>query len=473
VISLRDYQGDVIERARQALRRRRRILLQAPTGAGKTAIATFMASEAAARGRVVYFICHRAELVEGTSATFRKYGLDHGIIAAGRPLDPTKRVQVCSIDTLKNRVAFIPRPDLAIWDECHHIGAAGWAAVMQAWSGSIHIGLSATPQRLDGKGLDAYFDEIVLGPSVAWLIENGHLSPYKAFAPSAPDMSGVRRQAGDWARGQAAERMNKPKLTGDAITHWLRHANGLRTVGFGVTVEHSQHLAAQFVAAGIPAAHLDGGTRKDLRRKIIQDYAAGLLSVIFNVDLFGEGFDLSAIAQRDVTVDCVMQLRPTQSLALHLQQVGRALRPAPGKTAIILDHAGNFKLHGFPDDEREWSLEGREATSGGASEREGPPPPYECACFMQIRRPLPLRCPHCDRELKPEARAIEVEDGDLVELTDEDRRRMRYERQREERDAKNLAELVAIGQRRGYPSPQAWAFKRWAARPKEKTPAFV
>ena len=463
-INLRDYQSSIVEKARAALRRSRRVLLQAPTGAGKTALASYIANETAKRGSSVWFICHRAELIAQTSATFSKFGIAHGYIASGLPEDRRKLVQVCSIDTLKNRIVATDEPRLLIFDECHHLGAAGWQRVQDAFPDAFQIGLSATPQRLDGKGLDKNFDEIILGPSVAWLIENGHLSRYRAYAPSTPDMAGVRKQMGDFVRSETERVMDKPTLTGDAIAHWRKYANGLRSVAFAVTIAHSRHIAEQFIAAGIPAAHLDGGTPKAERKQIIQDFAAGRVLVLTNVDLFGEGFDLSAIAQRDVTIDCVMQMRPTQSLALHLQQVGRALRPAEGKTAIILDHAGNIHRHGLPDDEREWSLQGREKNRKAANDNT-PPPPVTCpGCFAQIRRPTPPACPYCGKALSPEAREIKVGEGELAEITEADKIAIRKRRLREQAEAKSLQELVALGASRGYASPQAWAFKVWSNR---------
>lgn len=461
-IALRDYQADMIERGRQALRRVKRVLLQAPTGAGKTVLASFMIQQTARRGDSAWFICHRAELVEGTSKTFHKFGIAHGYIAAGYPMSLQQLVQVCSIDTLKGRLANLAAPRIAIIDEAHHGGAAGWAMVMD-WlhqQGTLIIGLSATPQRLDGKGLDAHFDELVPGPQTAWLIEQGNLSPYRLYAPHMPDMKGVRKQMGDFAKGDAAERMDKPKLTGDAIAHWHKYAAGLRTVVFGITVAHSQHIAEQFTAAGIRAAHLDGGTNKGERKRIITDYAAGRIQVLTNVDLFGEGFDLSSIAQTDVTIDCVMQMRPTQSLALHLQQVGRALRPGDGKVAIILDHAGNSSRHGFPDDEREWTLEGK---SGGrkAANDNAPPPPITCeGCFQQIRRPAPPCCPSCGKRLVAPAKEITVADGELVEMTEAAKREVRARLKREEAECKTLDDWVSLGRKRGYKFPLQWGQKR-------------
>lgn len=465
-IHLRDYQDELISNLRASLRRSRRVLVQAPTGAGKTVLASYMIDGVQSRSQDAWFICHRAELVEGTSKTFSKFGIAHGIIAGGHPTNLRALVQVCSIDTLKNRLDKLKAPRLAIIDEAHHCGAAGWALVV-AWlhsQGTIIIGLSATPQRLDGRGLDAHFDEMVLGPAVAWLIENGHLAPYRIYAPSSPDMKGVRKQMGDFAKGETAERMDKPKLTGDAITHWRKYANGLRTVAFGVTRAHSQHIVDSFNAAGIPFAHLDGDTPKGERKQIIQDYAEGRVLGLSNVGLFGEGFDLAAIAQRDVTIDAVLDMAPTMSLAAYMQRGGRMLRPYAGKVGIYMDHAGNSSRHGFFDDEREWALEGK-AKGDKAANDNAPLPPITCeGCFMQIRRPTPACCPSCGKRLQAETKPMEVADGELKEMTEADKKAVRAKLKAEQAEAKTLDELVALGRKRGHKFPVKWAQHVWGNR---------
>lgn len=465
-VTLRDYQEDIIDRARHSMRRNRRVLLQAPTGAGKTALASFMAGETSSKGQQVWFICHRAELVLQTSLTFRRFGIDHGFIAAGYPMNQRAGVQICSIDTLKNRLLQLPPPKLAIIDECHHCGAAGWARVVN-WlteNGAFVIGLSATPKRLDGTGLDAHFDDMILGPAVRWLMDNGHLSDYRMFCPDIPDMKGVRKAMGDFAKGETAEKMDKPKLTGNIINHWRKYANGMKTVGFAVNIAHSQHLTRAFIDAGIRAAHLDGGTDKAERKRIIQAYANDELDVIFNVSLFGEGFDLSAIAQTDVTIDCLIDAQPTQSLSLVLQKDGRVLRPSPGKTAVILDHAGNALRHGFPDDEREWTLDG-DANGSKSSTSDGPPPPVICkGCFNAIRRPLPPTCPHCKKELQAEAKEIEVAEGELKEMDEKAKESLRAKMKREEAACKDIGALTALAMKRGLPNPSGWAIAKMGGR---------
>ena len=458
-----EYQVPAINALREALKKFRRVLLQLPTGGGKTAIASFLAQEIAARGKVVYFNCHRVELVEQTSRTWRKYGIAHGFIAANRPAGSANAF-ICSIDTLKNRLMSTPEPDIAIWDEAHHLGAEGWEAIMDAWPNARHIGLSASPWRLDGSGLGRQFQYMVQGPTVAWLIERGFLSRYEIFAPNPPDMKKTGcDKSGDFTKRSASKRMDIPKRVGDIVQHWHRYAAGLRTMAFAVNVADSMAIVDRFNAAGVPAMHLDATTPKEVRRQAIIDFAEGHILILSNVGLFGEGFDLSAIAQMDVTVDCLIDAAPTNSLAAVLQRWGRVLRPKD-HPAIILDHAGNSNRHGFPDDEREWTLDDREKSGKGGAAVDGPLPPYNCKeCFRQIKRTpsLPAKCPHCEAKIVSDAKPIEAIEGDLVRRTAEDKENLRKKLRREENNAKTLHDLIALANRRGTPNPTGWAFAKF------------
>jgi DNA repair protein RadD len=350
----------MIAGARALLRQHQAVLIQAPTGAGKTALAAFMAGSAVSKGLRVWFICHRDFLVDQTSKTFAKVGIDHAFIAAGWTFQPHKRVQICSIDTVKNRLDRLEPPDLVIWDEGHHTAAAGWRKVRE-WAGKAkHVGLSATPCRLDGKGLDDLFDAMVPGPAVSWLIQNRFLSDYRAYAPSTPDLSGVHTRAGDYAAGELDAAMNKAAMIGEYPRHYLTYARGMRAAYFATSVATSERIASMFRDAGVSAQHVDGTTPTAERKAICRRFALGEIQVITNCAILGEGFDLAAQAGIDVSIDCVGLARPTQSLSLHLQMIGRALRPSEGKKhAVILDHAGGLMKHGLPDDDREWRLEGQ------------------------------------------------------------------------------------------------------------------
>ena len=456
MIELRPHQEEFIEDIRVALRKNRSVCAQAPTGFGKTVVAAFMAAAARNKGLDIIFTCHRQELIDQTSASFTECGIAHGFVAAGRPFNPYATVKIASIQTLRNRLDKLTPPDLLVVDECHHCAAKGWAVVV-AWAkagGSRIVGLTATPWRLSGEGLAKYFGSLVLGPTTDWLIEHKFLSDYRAFAPGAPSMAGVHTRAGDYVRSEVeAVMMGDPVLTGDAITHYLKLARGMKCLAFCVSVKHAESVAEAFRAAGVSALHLDAKTPREERRRAVLAFADGHIDVLCNVELFGEGFDLSSLAGKEVPIEAVSLIRPTKSLSLYLQQVGRALRPK-GAPAIILDHAGNIARHGFPDDEREWTLAGRPP---GAPKSVAV---KQCPTCYRIHSPRP-DCPDCGFVYPIQHRVVRQEDGDLVEANVVARRK---ERMKEQSAARTIPELVALGRARGYKQPEAWAAKVFTAR---------
>ena len=254
----------------------------------------------------------------------------------------------------------------------------------------------------------------------------------------------VATAGGDFKRDDLAKVMDKPAIVGDAVAHYNRLAPGKRAIAFAVSVDHSKHIAAQFNAAGIAAAHVDGSMDSSTRDVIVDDFAAGRLQVLSNADLFGEGFDVPA-------VEAVILLRPTQSLSLHLQQIGRALRPAPGKPhAIILDHAGNAMRHGLPDDDREWTLEDRKKRKRGEKSEV---PVKQCPECYRVHTPAP-ECPQCGHAYAVQSREIEQRDGEL-EVVDLDA--IRAKKRTELKSAKTLEDLINLGRQRNYKYPAQWA----------------
>lgn len=471
----RDYQHKQIGETRVALRRVRerlkkagetrgpRVLIQCPTGGGKTVIASFIMSSLVANNATpAAFLCHRDFLVDQTSKTYAKNDVDHSFMAAGKWFNPYTPVHIGMVQTVKARLARYGKPKYVIWDEAHHIGASSWAAIMEEWGDATHIGLTATPIRLDGKGLDAWFDEIVLGPSVRWLMDHGYLSDYRAWAPSSPDLTALHTRMGDYVASEVDEVMDKAVVIGDMVRDYRQYAPGRRAIYFCASIKHSQHVAASFNAAGIPALHLDGKHQTWERGLAAKQFARGELQVLTNVDLFGEGYDLAAQAQMDVTIECVGLARPTQSLGLYMQQVGRALRPKPDK-AIILDHAGNIAKHGLPDDDREWTLKGRKQDGGGSTTVR------QCEeCFAMIKINL-SECPECGaKKKKPEpmgGRPVNTKDGDLHEI---DKDALRKSKKLEEWQCGSLQELIDLGKARGYKDAIKWAGFMWTARAQRK-----
>ena len=408
-MQLRGYQQQAIDDLRDAYRSGKRApLLAAPTGMGKTVILATIAAQAAARGRHVLILVHRRELIHQTSSKLQWVGLEHGVIAAGHSATDA-RVQVASVQTLVRRLPSMAwHPSLVIIDEAHHAAAGSWRRILDHWPDAYRLGVTATPCRLDGRGLSEAFDQLVLGPSVADLTSWGFLSTARIYAPPVvADLSAIRRRAGDYANDQAAAAMDRPTVTGDAISHYQRLAAGQQAIAFCCNVTHAVSVCDAFKTAGIGAALLLGNTPD--RDQVVADYAAGSVRVLVTVDVVSEGFDVPAAS-------CAILLRPTQSLGLYLQQVGRVLRPAPGKPhALILDHVGNVTRHGFPDDPRQWSLaEGAVRQSGTAA-----PSVRTCPeCFAAFK-PAPI-CPVCGANCTPETRrAIREVAGELQELNRE------------------------------------------------------
>lgn len=445
MIELRDYQKSLISDIRTQFRSMdRTVLVQLATGGGKTVTSAYMVKTASERGKRCWWVVHRREIILQASRTFWSMEIPHSLVMGGSIADRDAMVQVGSVQTLARRIGKLPPPDLIIFDECHHMGAAQYQAIYEACPRAQVVGLTATPWRLDGRGLGAWFDCMVQGPSTADLMESGALCDYCLYAPVTADVAGVATQGGDFKRDELAKVMDKPSIVGDAVAHYLRLAEGKRAIVFAVSVEHSRNVAAQFQAAGIPAGHVDGSMDANLRDRLVEDFTAGRIQVLSNADLFGEGFDVPA-------VEAVILLRPTQSLSLHLQQIGRALRPAEGKPhAIILDHAGNAMRHGLPDDEREWSLDDRPKKKRGAKSEV---PVKQCPSCFRVHTPAPS-CPGCGHEYAVQSREIEQVDGEL-EAVDLDAIRAR--KRDELKAAKTMEQLIALGRARKYKHAVAWA----------------
>jgi DNA repair protein RadD len=348
-VSLRPYQTDIAaEFERHVERGDRSILLVAPTGSGKTVIASAIIASATRRALVV---AHRREIVNQTSDKLTARGVAHGIIQAGDDdkLRPQARVQVASIQTLHARAIrsstmLMPLADLLIIDEAHHACAMTYQKVIEAYPDAIVLGLTATPCRGDGRGLGGIFETLIECPQIPELIEGKYLVRSRIYAPVEPDLHGVKTQAGDYVENQLADRMDRPKLIGDIVTHWHKFGERRKTVAFACSVGHSVHITDEFIKAGVRAEHLDGTTSKDEREAILARLASGETEVVANCMVLTEGFDCPDIG-------CIVLARPT------MQMIGRGLRPADGKSdCVILDHSGAVFRHGLPEDRVEWTL---------------------------------------------------------------------------------------------------------------------
>lgn len=408
-IILRPHQNELVTKTRYALSLHKSVLLYAAPGAGKTVMAAYMARGVQDKGKRAIFACHRDAILNQTAKTFDQFGIDYGYIAAGYP-ESDKSVYVASIDTLRKRVT---ETDILVVDEAHGAGARTWDETIQRYrdSGAYIIGLSGSPCRLDGKPLRSAFECMVMGPQPRWLIDNGYLSEYRAYAAKRYDLSGLHTRDGDYVQAELDERFNRPSIIGDAVDTWVKFASGLRTVVYAFSIKHSHAVVEAFNAAGIPAAHMDGNTPKKEQRRIIEAFADGGIKVLSSVEILTTGFDLSAQVGRDVPIEAVSLLRPTQSLALAVQMMGRGLRYKP-YPAVILDHAGVIATHGLPCQDREWSLDGHVA-----SKKAGYGVTATCICqeCFAVFRPS-YQCPFCNAVREIDGRKIDIKEGELAEV---------------------------------------------------------
>lgn len=481
-ISLRDYQAELLSSCRLEMRTNKSVLMQLDTGGGKTAISSEILRGVAKKQKSGAFMCHRIELVKQTMRTFTDFGIPFGVICAGYDPNPYQPIQICMIPTLASRIRrgkAIPKFDLCVWDECHHVAAGGWAAIKAALPDAWHIGVTATPERLDGKGLGDFFTAMVQGPAMSWLMGEGWLSRYRAYAPSIPDAKGMHTEMGDYSRSENEAKMDIPSITGDAVEHYLRLARGKRGIVFCTTVNHSKRVVDEFRAAGVAAYHLDGTTDKDERERVVEAFKRNEIKILSNVDLFAEGFDVPG-------AEVVIMLRMTQSMGLFRQWVGRVLRPiyadgfdlgtregrlaaiaASDKPhAIILDHAGNVMRHGLPDQDYAWSLEGS-AEKRKKGKKENTVDIKQCPKCFACHMPAPA-CPYCGHEYVSSKEVLHV-DGELVEINEAALAAHRKAQEiavkkLELKAAKTLPELIELGRKRGYNNPARWAQMRMEER---------
>lgn len=432
----------------------RNVLLVAATGWGKSVVLSDIAYDCHANGNVQAILAHRNELVGQLSGHIARRGIPHRVIASaasvsqivsdhrrefGRSfINPDAKCAVVSVDTLNARADALKEWAFQVndWtlDEAHHVQGNEirpqnkWARALAMFINARGLGVTASPVRGDGGGLGRYqsdgtdgdgpFETMVQAPPMRWLIDNGALTDYEIAIPESDFHIDDEELApsGDWSSKKMREASKRSHIVGDVVKEYSRRAFGKRAICFATDVETAGEMAQWFNAAGIPAAAVSAKTPSDVRADYIRRFRAGQFWVLVNVDLFGEGFDVPA-------VEVVIMARPTASLAVYLQQFGRALRTLPGKAyGLVIDHVSNWKRHGFPDKAHAWTLDRREKRG----KRERDPEELDLTacrtCSRPYERVLPA-CPHCGAVPPlpaPGARTIEAVDGDLF-LIDRER----------------------------------------------------
>lgn len=436
-MALRDYQQKLVADIWRSLEQPgvRNVCAVMPTGAGKTV--TFSHMTDAFPGAVALMV-HRVELVAQISLALARVGAVHRIIAPPSTIaacqaehrregclayNPHSQHAVCAVDTLMSRgdiyESYAQQVGLWIIDEAAHVLADNkWGKCAAMFPNAKGVGFTATPKRADGKGLGrdthGVFDDIVIGPTVAELIARGFLSRYRILStPSDMNLDDLKATAsGDYAPKALATRAHESHIVGDVVETYLKHATGKQGITFTTDVETAVHIADKFNSAGVPAKAVSAKTPDGERAAAIRAFRRGELKQLTNCDLFGEGFDVPG-------VEVVSLARPTMSLALYLQQVGRGMRTAEGKeSALILDHVGNWKRHGLPDTPRRWTLDARESSRGSKDKDPNLIAVTSClSCFQVFPRAKLPACPLCGHVHEPtERRRPEQVDGDLTEL---------------------------------------------------------
>lgn len=463
---LRPYQIDGINRVRHEFRMgARSVVLVAPTGSGKTVVSSDVMRSAVQKGSRILFLAHRMELITQTCDKLSAFDLEHKIYAPEKDItairhkqvrkygksrvDPFANIAVGTVQTVSRRLDKIEEPDLIIIDETHLAIANSYQKICNAFPRARILGLTATPCRLDGRPLGEMFERITVLASPKEIAAMGFLVPFRIFSASETvNLSNIRTTMGDYDKKQLAEEMEKPRLIGNAVSHYKKLAHGRPTIAFCSSVRHAEQTAAAFRQAGYKAIAVSGESTPEERSGAVEGLATGKYDVVCNCGLYIEGLDQPCIS-------CVILLNPTKSLARYLQAVGRGSRPFENKTdCLVLDHAGNVLRFGFPYDDREWSLNGAKKRGGREKSDEKDVNVVTCKeCFAIFEKEL-SHCPACGFAVPlPVGRKLEESEGELVELNP---KIISFQKKKEQASARTEEDLIQLAISRGYKYPHQW-----------------
>lgn len=436
-LMLRDYQRDLFDKTRTAFQQGyRRPLVVAPCGAGKSYLFAEMIRRT--RGEVLV-LTHRQELKQQHEELLSTLGITNA--------------RVAMVLTEYNRLGKHPTPALIVTDEAHLSRSNSWQKVIEYYD-TYTVGFTATPIRLDGKPLGDIFDVLIEGVDVRWLIDNHRLAPYEYYAPTSVDTTDLRKVAGDYVVSDLERLMNERAIYGNVVEAYRRFASGERAIAYCVSVNLAQKTASAFNSVGIRAEVISSNTPTKIRNTVMDDFRCGRISVLCNVGIISEGISIDEVT-------CCILLRPTDSIALGIQQMMRCMRYLPGKTAKIIDCVGNYTRIGLPDEPREWSLD--RPVARRKSLNDNGDFYIRCCpeCYLTFKT-APV-CPFCGAEYPLHPREIQAhEEIELARITAEETARieqMKKAARVEQGRAQSFEELVKLGRQRGYKNPAFWAAK--------------
>ena len=445
-MNLRPYQDSAVNLIRDSYRNGKKTpLLVLPTGGGKTIVFSYICKAAIDKNKKVLILVHRDSLFKQTSKTLQTFNVQHGLIGAGYSANYNYTCQVAKIGSLINRMQYF-NPDLIIVDEAHHAVSPTYKKIIDNYSNSLVLGVTATPVRTNGQGLDDVFDDLIVGSSIQELTDLGYLVRPRIFIPpNNLQLGKVKVTAGDYNKKELEQEMNKSTITGNAVEHYRMLCDGVPAVVFCVSVKHSIDVANEFKSAGYSAESIDGSMQQSEIDRILSGLSSSRLQIVTSCDLISEGTDIPAIG-------CAILLRPTQSESLYLQQVGRALRTCAGKdSCVILDHVGNVLKHGHPLVDRDWSLSGKDKKK---KKKDSEPDIKFKVCKKCYFVFNDTKCPACGVEVETKVRKLTKLDGLLVEME-------KIEKKDIIRQARTYEELKLVEKKMGYKN--GWAWHRWNA----------
>ncbi|WP_339035466.1 DEAD/DEAH box helicase [Mammaliicoccus sciuri] len=437
MIQLRDYQLELIDGVYQSMSKgNKNIMVQSPAGSGKSVTMSEIARRATDKGNNVLFVVHRRELVEQIRGTFIANNVDMQLCHVGM-------VQTVSNQLKRNKVT---EPSLILVDEGHHALARTYQNIFEEFPNAYVLSFTATPWRMSNKGFTEVFTDLILGKSVKWLIDNNRLAPFKYYSVNLLQNIQMKHNAtGEFSNASIEEAMQKT-IFGDVIENYQKFAEDKKTIVYTHSVEASKTVADKFNSNGYKAMQVDGKTPKDERELAMKLFRSGEIKILVNAELYGEGVDVP-------DCECVVLLRPTESLTLFIQQTMRAMRYQPNKQAIIIDHVGNYSRHGLPDTEHNW-LEHFEGTSKKSNQSDSIPV-KECeSCYAVVASAYTV-CPVCGEEFpKEDPTEYQIDESrELEEITEDNIIRLNF---KEPKDCKNMEELYQLAKDRNY--KPGWAY---------------
>ncbi|WP_336877780.1 DEAD/DEAH box helicase [Staphylococcus nepalensis] len=430
MIPLRDYQEELVNGLYNSMSKgNQNIMVQSPAGSGKSVTMSEIARRATEKGNRVLFIVHRRELVSQIKGTFIANDVDMELCHVGM------------VQTVANRIKKDkePTPAIILVDEAHHALAKTYIDIFEHFPNTFVYGFTATPTKLSNKGFTDIFEDLILGKTVQWLIDNERLAPFKYYSKNLMNDNKLKHKStGDFSNESISLAL-EPQIYGDVIDNYKKFANDKKTIIYTHNVESSKEVAEKFNDNGYNALQVDGKTPKQQRELAMELFREGKVNILVNAELYGEGVDVP-------DCECVILLRPTESLTLFIQQTMRAMRYQPNKQAIIIDHVGNYVRHGLPNTEHDW-LEHFNG-SNNKSDSKNSIPIKECPeCFGVVESAYTI-CPYCGSEFpKEEIQELTVDEtAELEEVTEE----MITLNLKAPEDCSSMKELADLGKSLGY-----------------------